>query len=127
MKKGVVDITIRTDGYEAYVKRSLERARKLSAGQRIKPEKTITFETPESFFRILTRERIRLCQVTREESLSISALAAKLKRDTSSVRKDIAVLEKVGLIKTFVANNPGHGKAKFVEPVARRVNLKAAF
>ena len=80
---------INTDGFEGYAKRALERARKLDRREAIKPEITITFDDPLAMVEVLTAERLRLVQKVRMKSSSITALAAALKRDPKSVRRDV--------------------------------------
>jgi predicted transcriptional regulator len=116
---------INTDGFEGYAKRALARARKLDRGERIKPEITITFENPLAMVEVLTAERLRLVQKVRTRSLSISALAVALKRDPKSVRRDVAKLERAGVLRTREETNPGHGRAKIVEPIAHEYRLTA--
>jgi predicted transcriptional regulator len=114
-----------TDGFEGYARRALARAQKLDRGLRIKPEIILTFEDPLSMLEILTPERLRLVQQVRARSLSISALATSLRRDPKSVRRDVAKLERAGVVRTREQVNPGHGRTKIVEPVAREYRLTA--
>jgi hypothetical protein len=73
----------------------------------------------------LTAERLRLVQRVRARSSSITALAAALKRDPKSVRRDVLKLERAGVVRTREQINPGHGRVKIVEPVAREYRLTA--
>jgi predicted transcriptional regulator len=114
---------INTDGLEGYAKRAVVRARKLDRRERIKPEITITFDNPLAMVEVLTAERIRLVQKARRKSVSITELAAALGRDPKSVRRDVKKLEKAGVVRTREQINPGHGRAKIVEPVAREFRL----
>ena len=116
---------INSDGFEGYARRALARARKLDRGERIKSEIRITFEDPLAMVEVLTAERLRLLQKVRTKSLSVSALAASLRRDPKSVRRDVAKLERAGVVRTREQVNPGHGRAKIVEPVARECQLTA--
>jgi predicted transcriptional regulator len=118
-------LKINTDGFEGYAKRALNRAKKLDRGETIKPEITITFEDPLAMIEILTAERLRLVQKVRTKSVSISALAAALKRYPKSVRRDVLKLERAGVVRTRDQVNPGHGRVKIVEPVARECRLMA--
>ena len=118
-------LKINTDGFEGYAKRALERARKLDQREAIKPEITITFEDPLAMVEVLTAERLRLVQKVRTKSSSITALAAALKRDPKSVRRDVLKLERAGVVRTRQQINPGHGRVKIVEPVAREYRLTA--
>jgi predicted transcriptional regulator len=114
---------INTDGLEGYAKRAVVRARKLDRRERIKPEITITFDNPLAMVEVLTAQRIRLVQKARRKSVSITELAAALGRDPKSVRRDVKKLEKAGVVRTREQINPGHGRAKIVEPVAREFRL----
>ncbi len=118
-------LKIHTDGFEGYGKRALVRARKLDQRERIKPEITITFDNPLAMLEVLTAERIRLVQKLRTGSSSITGLAAALGRDPKSVRRDVSKLERAGVVRTRERTNPGHGRAKVVEPVARECRLTA--
>jgi len=118
-------LNVKTDGFEGYAKRAVARARKLDQRERIKPEIIITFENPLEMLEVLTAERIRLVQTVRTKSSSISALAATLGRDPKSVRRDVLKLERAGVVRTREEINPGHGRVKVVEPVARECQLTA--
>ena len=54
------------DGFEGHVRRSLERAAKRQRGERLETEKIITFADPLDMIECLTAQRVRLCQVIRE-------------------------------------------------------------
>jgi len=118
-------VNIRTDGFEAYTKRAVERARKLDSKVPIRAEMTITFEDPLAMVEVLTVERLRLLKQLRAKPLTMSALAATLNRDTRSVRRDVSKLESFGVLRTREKVNPGHGRVKIVEPIARRYKLIA--
>jgi len=119
-------LNIRTDGFEAYSKRALQRARKLDRKIPIKAELTVTFEDPLAMIEVLTAERLRLLKQLQAKPLSMSALAATLNRDTRSVRRDVSKLEYFGVLRTREQVNPGHGRVKIVEPIARRYKLMAS-
>lgn len=119
-------VSIRTDGFEAYTKRALARARKLDRKVPIRAEMTITFEDPLAMVEVLTVERLRLLRQLRAKPLTMSALAATLRRDTRSVRRDVSKLEHFGVLRTRKEVNPGHGRVKIVEPTARHYKLMAS-
>jgi DNA-binding MarR family transcriptional regulator len=104
---------------------ALERARKMDRREAIKPEITITFDDPLAMVEVLTAERLRLVQKVRTKSSSITALAAALKRDPKSVRRNVLKLERAGVVRTREQVNPGHGRVKIVEPVTREYRLTA--
>ena len=118
---------IHSDGFKGYAKRSIKRAKKLSQRKSIEPELAVTFDSPLALAEVLTPERVRLCQIARTGSFSLSALAAELKRDPKAVRRDVATLEEYGLLRTHLEPNPGHGRVRIVEPAAQKFHLRVAF
>jgi predicted transcriptional regulator len=118
---------VRADGFEGWAKRARARAERLTRGEKIVPELSITFENPLAMLEVLTAERMRLCEVARTKAYSVSGLAAALKRDPKSVRRDVLKLQRVGVLRTREEINPGHGRVKIVEPVAKRFELRASF
>jgi predicted transcriptional regulator len=118
-------LTIYTDGLEGFRRRTLERARKMDLGERLQPEKSITFENPIEMAKILTPERIRLYQVVKRRETSVTDLAEGLKRDRSSVSRDVRLLEMKGLVTTRQVANPGHGKVKLVTAPVEKLTLVA--
>jgi predicted transcriptional regulator len=114
------------DGFEGHVKRSLERARKMRNGERLEPERIITFADPLDMLQCLTAQRVRLCQVARKKRLSISALAEELGRNRGAVTRDVNKLKRFGLLRLREQVNPGHGVVQIVEPVARKFDMRAA-
>lgn len=120
-------VVVHTDGFEGYRERALARAKKLTLKEKIKAEMSITFESPLDMLEVLTAKRMRLCEVARTQAYSVTGLAAALGRDPKSVRRDVQKLERVGVLRTRVEINPGHGRVRMVEPVARRFELRASF
>ncbi len=120
-------LTIHTDGFEGWEKRSRERARKMDRGERITPSRAITFESPISMLEVLTPERMRMVEVARQQPYTMTGLAAALGRDPKSVRRDVAKLSQYGVLRTREQVNPGHGRVKIVEPVAQKIELRASF
>jgi hypothetical protein len=92
------------DGFEGHVRRSLERAEKMSKGERVEAQRVITFEDPLMMIECLTVQRIRLCQVTR----------------------DVNKLKKLGLLRLREEVNPGHGVVQIVEPAAKKFEMRIA-
>ncbi len=120
-------LTVRADGFEGWARRGRERAEKLTRGEKIAAEKTINFGSALEMRRVLTVERMRLLEATRKQAFSVTGLAAVLKRDPKSVRRDVLKLVQVGVLRTREEINPGHGRVKIVEPVAKRVEMRASF
>jgi len=110
-------LTIHTDGFEGFRKRSLKRARKLDRGELLEPEKILTFESA----RVLTRARLVVFRKVKEKEISITALATSLKRKREAVSRDVMALKNVGLVKVREVSNPGHGRVVMVSPAAKKI------
>ena len=120
-----MQLTIHTDGLEGFRRRSLELTRKLDRGEKLKPEKIIAFEDPIEMAKVLSPERVRLYQVVKQRETSVTDLANGLKRDRSSVSRDVRLLELKGLLTTHEAPNPGHGRVKMVAAPVEKLMLVA--
>lgn len=124
MKKAKVKISTGTS--EDFFRRVLTHAEKLDRGEDIEPGITITFEDPLEMLNILTSERVRLLRTSKAGALPISDLASALDRDVRAVSRDVVRLERAGLLRTSYRVNPGHGRYKVVEPVAKEYVLTAS-
>jgi predicted transcriptional regulator len=88
---------------------------------------TIAFEDPVDFARFLSPVRVTLIEEVKRSPNSVSALAKRLRRDVSAVRRDVKKLEEAGLVRVVTAKNPGHGKMRIVEArVSGRLNFLAS-
>jgi predicted transcriptional regulator len=123
MKKNKVTIT--TETADQFFARIIENATKLDRGERIAPGITISFEDPLEMLEVLTAERVRLLRKAKAGAAPVADLASALKRDVRAVSRDVDRLEKAGLLRTSFETNPGHGRRKVVEPVAREFCLTA--
>lgn len=119
-------VSIRTGSTDEFFSRVRGHAAKLDLGESLPAEITITFEDSAELLNVLTAERIRLLRRAKAGSLPISNLAFGLKRDVRAVSRDVVLLEKAGLLRTSYRVNPGHGRLKVVEPVAREYKLTAS-
>jgi predicted transcriptional regulator len=117
---------IRTGTTEEFFDRVRGHAEKLDHGENLPAEITITFEDPAELLNVLTSERVRLLRRAKAGSSPISDLASGLRRDVRAVSRDVVLLEKAGLLRTSYRTNPGHGRLKIVEPVAREYRLTAS-
>jgi predicted transcriptional regulator len=118
-------VSIATGTAEGFFNRVRSHAAKLDRGEAIPPKISITFEDPLELLNVLTAERVRLLRWARAGSQPIAELASGLKRDVRAVSRDVVRLEKAGLLRTSYRINPGHGRYKVVEPVAREYSLTA--
>jgi predicted transcriptional regulator len=119
-------VKIGTGSAAEFFKRVRSHAERLDRGESLPAEVTISFEDPAELLNVLTSERIRLLRRAKVGSLPVSDLASRLKRDVRAVSRDVVLLEKAGLLRTSYRANPGHGRLKIVEPVAREYRLTAS-
>jgi predicted transcriptional regulator len=115
-----------SDGLEGHRKRAIERARKMDRGEAVEGVAVLNFADPLDMLAVLTEKRVRLFNQVKKESLSVSGLALRLKRDAKSVRRDVTKLEEAGVVRTRLLKNPGHGRVRIVEPVAQTISLRAS-
>jgi len=93
------DIKIEIKPYESFKKESLEFAKNLSKGKRVKPLVGLGFHSVEDFRNFFTPRRVEILKTIRnKEPKSIYSLAKILKRDIKSVTVDLNILEENGLI-----------------------------
>ena len=118
-------LLLRCEPLEASMERARLRAERLSCGERIKSARSINFERLEDLLQVLTAERLRLMEVVRTGTFSMTELALQLKRDPKSVRRDVSTLANYGLIRIRKQVNPGHGVRTIVVPVSRKIELRA--
>jgi predicted transcriptional regulator len=106
-----------------------ERGRKVAKladrGGAIPSRRVVVFEDVESLLNVLTEKRVLLLKQIQETPASISMLATKLKRDRSAVTRDIQVLERLGVIHVTEKALPGHGRQKWITPLAAKIQLTA--
>ena len=121
--KATVKIGVGTT--DDFFKRSLDRAKKLDRGQRLKPEMRITFEHPAELIRVMTGKRVELIHAIRRQPAAVSELALTLNRDRAAVDRDVKLLEGFGLLTTSFEDNPGHGRRKIVRSLAEKYELTA--
>jgi predicted transcriptional regulator len=124
-KMAKTKVNLRTGSTEDFFHRVRDRAKKLDEGEKLPAEITINFEDPAELLKILSSERVRLLRQVKAAPLQVSVLATGLKRDVRAVSRDVSLLEKAGLLRTRYEANPGHGRLKMVEPVAREFRLVA--
>jgi predicted transcriptional regulator len=110
---------------EAFIERSLERARKMDRGGKLPSQITMTFEDPSDLIRVLSAGRVRVLHAVRAKPAPVSELAATLRRDRKAVRRDVSLLESFGLVSTREEPNPGHGRRRVIEPCAAKYQLVA--
>ena len=118
-------IEIRVEPAESFFERGRKLARMADRHQPIPSSNVIAFEDIESLLHVLTQKRVLLLKQVKETPASISELAKKLKRDRSAVTRDVQILERFGVLQVTEKSLPGHGKQKWVTPVANEIQLIA--
>lgn len=106
--------------------RSREVARALDERADMLPHaRVFTSVEFEDFVTQLTPKRFELLRLAIQRRRSINELASASHREPSAVSRDVATLQKMGLVKVEVVANPGHGQMKMVTPVATRIAIDA--
>jgi len=118
-------ITIKTATTEDFFRHGRDIARKADAGQRLQPEKIISFDDPADLLSLLTTARLDVYRAVKERAESITGVAARLHRDRSAVKRDVDALARAGLLEVEDKVLPGHGRMKEVRLVAERLQLVA--
>ena len=118
-------VSIRTDDVAGFFSRAKRAARKADEGKAFDGSVTLSFEDPQRMFAVLSESRRRLMLEIMVEPKTINDLTNRLRRDRSSITKDVGLLEKMGLIVSSRQSNPGHGIQKMVQAIAPRIEMVA--
>ncbi|WP_145573483.1 MarR family transcriptional regulator [Yersinia alsatica] len=118
-------LVIKTATEDEFFKRGKQLAALADVGQTLPEEHIITFEDPLEMVRVLSAARIVLLRAVKKHPGSITSLSTLLKRDRSAVTRDVAILQKAGLVTVEQKVLPGHGRMKEVKITAHRLKLEA--
>src|SRR5487761_2671650 len=116
---------IRIERLDAFFKRGDALAKAADQGHAIPFSRVVAFEDVESLLQVLTAKRVLLLRQVKESPASISSLAKTLKRDRSAVTRDVQLLERFGVVQVTEKTLPGHGRQKWITPVAGEIRLTA--
>lgn len=119
------NVIVNTGSVEAFFKRGQAIARQVDLIETVAPEFTLTFEDPADMFAVMSPARLALFRAAKAGSASITSLAQQLKRDRSSVKKDVDLLASFGLLDVEQVPLPGHGRQKLVRVAADSIQLQA--
>ncbi len=119
------NVIVNTGTAEEFFTAVRDAARQIDNGLVPKQEFTLTFEDPGDMFAVMTSARLSLFKAAKSEPSSITAIAQKLNRDRSSVKKDVDILVAAGLLNVEEVPLPGHGRQKCVRATADRIQLQA--
>ena len=95
------------------------------AGKPIPCESVISFGDPADLLKMLTPARLALMSAVKAQPDSITAIAERLHRDRSAVKRDVDSLHKAGLLAVESTVLAGHGMMKRVSLAAQKMRLKA--
>jgi predicted transcriptional regulator len=116
---------IRVERVESFFERGRKFAQAADRGEGIRRSRVVAFEDVESLLHVITKKRVLLLKQVQETPTSISGLAKMLKRDRSAVTRDVQVLERCGVIQVTEKPLPGHGRQKWITPLAGEIQLTA--
>jgi predicted transcriptional regulator len=116
---------IRVESTDEFFERGRQLARLGDRGELIPSMRVVAFDEVESLLHVLTQQRVSLLRQLKETPASISDLARELKRDRSAVTRDVQILERFGVLRITERPLPGHGKQKWVTPIAHKIRLVA--
>jgi predicted transcriptional regulator len=116
---------IRVERVDTFFQRGRSLAKAADRAEPIPFSKVVAFEDIESLLHVLTEKRVLLLKQVMETPASITALAKKLKRDRSAVTRDVQLLERFGVIQVTEKPLPGHGRQKWIAPLAEEIQLTA--
>ena len=116
---------IRVERVDSFFERGRKLAKAADRGDAIPSSRVVAFEDVESLLHVLTEKRVLLLRQVSETPTSIGVLAKKLKRDRSAVTRDVQVLERFGVLQVTEKPLPGHGRQKWITPLAGEIHLTA--
>lgn len=119
------NVTVKTGTTEEYFARLRGIAKEIDSGKVPNLEFTLTFEDPGDMFAVMTPARLELFRAAKADPSSISAIAQRLHRDRSAVKKDVDILVAAGLLNIEEVPLPGHGRQKFIRAAADKIQLQA--
>lgn len=118
-------VVIHADDVAGFFARARDAARRADRGMAFEDKVTLSFEDPQQMFAVLSQARRRLMLEVMHEPKSISELSKRLRRNRSTVTKDVGLLERMGLLVSQRQANPGHGIQKVVRSVASKIETVA--
>lgn len=111
------------EDFFASVKRSMRNADNKEIAE--KKCATLTFVDPTEMLHFLSEAKIKLIKSIRKHPDTVTNIAKVIRRNRSSVYRDISQLEQFGLVKIHEEINPGHGRHKIVELTSPLLKLEA--
>ena len=117
--------TVRVGTAREFFERGRKYAQRARVGKRLPESHLITFENPADMMQVLSPAKLKLLRAVKAHPGSIGSLASRLGRDRSAVTREVAQLQRFGLVLVAEEVLPGHGRMKKVSPVAGEIRLEA--
>jgi predicted transcriptional regulator len=118
----MAEISFRSDGLDGFRRRVLDHARMLDCGDPLPSETTVSFESPQEMFRVLSPRRILLLQtLTSSGGQPVDLLAESLGRNRLAIARDLGILRKFGAVE--IVKRGGPTTSVVVRPVATRYDF----
>lgn len=117
--------TVRMGTAREFFERGRIYAKRGRAGRRLPESRLITFEDPVDMMRVLSPAKLQLLRAVKAHPGSIGSLASRLGRDRSAVTREVAQLQRFGLVRVAEEVFPGHGRMKKVSAIAGEIRLEA--
>jgi predicted transcriptional regulator len=105
---------IKIENTEYFFTRGKSIASLADQGMLEKESRIVSFEHAEDLARVVSAAKIDLFRTIRSHSGSITDISKRLNRDRSAVKRDIDVLQSIGLLNVQTMKNAGHGTKKEV-------------
>lgn len=118
-------LTITTGSEQEFFAQGRRVARALDRGERVTQERVLRFEDPAEMMRLLSSARLALFRAVKDEPGSITAIAQRLRRDRSAVKRDLDALQAAGMVIVDEKVLPGHGRLREVRATALHLRLQA--
>jgi len=117
---------IRVEPVEMFFDRGRRLAELADRSRPLPRSRVVAFDDAAGLLRVLTAKRVLLLRKVKENPGSISELAKRLKRDRSAVTRDVHLLAQYGVVHVAEKSLPGHGRQKWITPVAQSIQLLAS-
>lgn len=118
-------VIVKTSSTKEFFGRAREAARLADDGRPLRGTLTLSFESPERMFSVLSAGRRKLMARIMEKPMSVSELSRALRRDRATIAKDVKLLQESGLVLAERKPNPGHGVQTIISPIAKKIDLVA--
>ena len=118
---------IKIGNSDEFFSRIKQVCKKLDRKETVQSAHIITFEDPIDLIRFLTPKKMEIINTIKNNpQTTVTMLSELLRRDRSSVQKDIVNLTEVGIVKIDRVNNPGHGIKKLISLAYEKLTLQAS-